>query len=141
MFTGLAAGALTGCVTPQTCVSWVDFETPQAAYDDAGLVVRGDPGDVVGVRAVFGVASPVHRVEVAEVLKGVDPGATIDVAAVPLTCMADGEEFPEGDPLDVDGELILFLYREPDGWRLITPFDGVLPVPDDGVLPFEVETR
>jgi hypothetical protein len=138
----LLAGALTGCITKHTCVSWVDFETPQDAYDDARLVVRGAAGEVVGVRDLYGVAAPVHRVEVLEVLGGSDPGATIDVASTPLTCMGDAGEYPDGDPLDVEGELILFLTRaEGGGWRLMTPYDGVLPMPDDGVLPFEVADR
>lgn len=136
----LVGGALSGCVT-HTCVSWVDFETAQDVYDDAQLVVRGTDTGVVGVRGVFGVAAPVHRIEVLEVLGGSDPGATVDVASTPMTCMGDAGEYPDGDPLDVEGEVILFLTDADGGWRLITPFDGVLPMPDDGVLPFEVTDR
>jgi len=135
----LAAATLTGCVTSETCVSWVDFETPQDAYDDARLVVRGEVGAITGTRAVLGVQATVHAVTVVEVLKGDDPGSTIEVASTPITCTG-GELYPDGDPLDVTGDVILFLGDPPDthGWRLITPFDGVLPAPADGTLPFEV---
>lgn len=133
----LVAVSLTGCVTQQTCVSWADYSDPQDAYDDARLVVRGEVGEVVGTRDVLGVAATVHRIDVEEVLKGADPGLTVDVAATPITCTG-GEIYPDGDPLLVDGPVILFLIDPSDtaGWRLITPFDGVLPVPEDGVLPF-----
>lgn len=139
----LLAASLTGCITQHTCVSWVDFETPQDAYDDALLVVRGVETEIVGVRDLYGVAAPIHRIQVTEVLGGEDPGATVDVASTPMTCMGDEVgEYPDGDPLEVEGEIILFLSRaEGGGWRLITPFDGVLPVPGDGVLPFEVADR
>lgn len=132
----LVAVSLTGCVTQQTCVSWVDFETPQDTYDDAQLVVRGTVDRIVGTRGVYGVAAPVHRVEVEEVLGGDDPGSVIEVASTPMTCMGDAGEYPDGDPLAVDGEVVLFLTDSEGGWRLITPFDGVLPVPENGVLPF-----
>jgi hypothetical protein len=54
-----------------------------------------------------------------------------------VTCSGD-EIYPEGDPLATEGPVIVFL-RASDGgepWSLITPFDTVLPVPDDGSLPF-----
>jgi hypothetical protein len=91
----LVAVSLTGCATTHTCVSWVDFETPQDVYDDARLVVRGTVDEVVGTRDVFGVDAPVHRVEVTEVLGGEHPGSTIDVASTPLTCMGDAGDYPD----------------------------------------------
>lgn len=135
----LLATTLTGCgVSTHTCVSWVWFDTPQAVYDDARLVVRAEVGDVVGTRHVLGVDSPVHRVEVVEVLKGESPGPQFDVASTPVTCTG-GDDFLEGDPLEVDGEVILFLFDLDGGWRLLTPVQGVLPWPPDGTLPFELD--
>jgi hypothetical protein len=134
-------GMLTACVTEQTCVSWVDVATPQESFDTANLVVVGTAEPTGATRDVFGVPMPVYSIDVAETLKGEAPG-DLTVTPTPLTCMGDASEFPDGvDPLATDDELVLFLYFEEAGWRPTTPFDGVLPVPDDGVLPFEVTDR
>lgn len=139
----LVAGAvlgLMGCTTPQTCVSWVDYETPQDAFDDAGLVVRGTPEPTGGTRNVFGVAMPVYAIDVAEVYRGEAP-ERLEITAAPLTCMGEGvSEYPDGvDPLATDDEVLLFLSDTEGSWRTMTPYDGVLPA--DGVLPFEVPGR
>jgi hypothetical protein len=137
----VSLGMLTACVTEQTCVSWVDYETAQEAYDDANLVVVGNAVPTGATRDVFGVPMPVYAIEVSETLKGEAP-AELEVTPTPLTCMGDASQFPDGvDPLATDDELVLFLYFEAAGWRPITPYDGTLPMPDDGVLPFEVADR
>jgi hypothetical protein len=137
----VALGMLTACVTEHICVSWVDWETPQEAYDDTRLVVVGTAEPTGETREVLGVAMPVYAIDVAETLKGETPD-DLTVTPAPLTCMGDASEFPDGvDPLATDEELILFLYPDERTWRLINPFDGALPVPDDGVLPFEVDDR
>jgi hypothetical protein len=137
----VALAMLTACVTEHTCVSWVDFETPQEAYDDARLVVAGTAEPTGATRNVLGVAMPVYAFDVAETLKGEAPD-DLTVTPTPLTCMGDASEFPDGvDPLATDEQLILFLHLDEGAWRLITPTDGVLPMPGDGMLPFEVEDR
>jgi hypothetical protein len=137
----VSLGMLTACVTQQMCVSWVDYETAQEAYDDANLVVVGNAVPTGATRDVFGVPMPVYAIEVSETLKG-DAPAELEVTPTPLTCMGDASQFPDGvDPLATDDELVLFLYFEAAGWRPITPYDGTLPMPDDGVLPFEVADR
>lgn len=134
-------GMLTACVSTETCVSWIDFETPQDAYDDAALVVLGTAEPTGATRDVFGVAMPVYAIDVAETLKGEAP-AGLQVAPAPLTCVGEASQFPDGvDPLAIDGEIVLFLHREDGAWRTITPFDGVLRVPADGEPPFEVTDR
>lgn len=139
----LVAGAvvgLTSCATPQTCVSWVDYETPQDAFDDAALVVRGTLEPTGATRDVFGVAMPVYLVEVEETYQG-DAPERLEITAAPLTCMGEGvSEYPDGvDPLATDDDLLLLLSDAEGGWRTMTPFDGVLPA--DGMLPFEVPDR
>lgn len=137
----VAIGMLTACVTEHICVSWVDFETPQDAYDDARLVVAGTAEPTGATRNVLGVAMPVYTIDIAETLKG-DAPDDLTVTPAPLTCMADASEFPDGvDPLATDDELVLFLSLDDGEWRLITPTDGVLPMPTDGMLPFEVDER
>jgi hypothetical protein len=134
-------GMSTACVRTGTCVSWVDFETPQEAFDDAQLVVVGTAEPTGATRDVIGVSMPVYAIDVAETLKG-EALDDLQVTPAPLTCMGDASEFPNGvDPLASDDELVLLLYLDDSGWRLLNPYDGVLPVPDDGVLPFEPSAR
>lgn len=79
-----------------------------------------------------------HEVEVEEVLMGDLAPGTVRVASTHTTCTAAGT-YPDGDALERDGDVIVFL-REPDGgdvWSLITPLDTVLPAPQDGTLPFD----
>jgi len=142
LVTVLLAGALTGCVTQSVCVSWVDYATAQEAYDDAELVVHGTLDPTGATRDAFGVPMPVSTVDVLTVYKG-EPPERLDVVAAPLTCMGAGvSEFPDGiDPLATDDEVLLFLTDAEGGWRTMTPDDGVLPMPVDGALPFEVADR
>jgi hypothetical protein len=135
-------GMLTGCTTVETCVSWVDYETAQDAFDDTALVVVGTATPTGGTRNVFGTDVPVYAIDVDETLKGSAPDR-LEVTPTPLTCMGDGvSEFVDGvDPLATSDELILFLYDDEGSWRTITPFDGVLPLRGDGTLPFEVPDR
>jgi hypothetical protein len=136
----VSLGMLTACVTQQMCVSWVDYETPQHSFDDSTLVVVGTAEPTGATRTVLGVPMPVYAIDVAETLKG-EPPDDLLVTPAPLTCMGDASEFPDGvDPLATDDELVLFLQRDGE-WRLLTPYDGALPMPDDGMLPFEVPDR
>ena len=135
-------GMLTACVRTETCVSWVDYETAQDAFDDTALVVVGTAEPAGAMRNVFGTDVPVYAIDVAETLKGSAPDR-LEVTPTPLTCMGDGvSEFVDGvDPLATSDELILFLYDDEGSWRTITPYDGVLPLAEDGTLPFEVPDR
>lgn len=122
-----------------TCVSWVWFESPADASTAADLVVRTD--DATGARGTaeaFGVAAAVHTVRVAEVLRGADVGAgdEIDVVSTPVTCTGGGT-YPDGDPLDAPGDLVLLLHQDEDlgVWRTLTPTQGAVPPAPDGGLP------
>ncbi len=134
-------GMLTAC-TSGTCVSWHVYDSPQALFDDTALVVVGTAEPTGATRDVFGTDVPVYEIDVAETLKGSAPDP-LEVAPAPLTCMGDGvSEFVDGiDPLATADELVLFLYDDAGSWRTLSPFEGVLPMPDDGVLPFEVPDR
>jgi len=133
---------LSGCssneMTVGTCVSWVDVSDPQDAFDSAEVVVVGTAEPSEKTASVYGVDAAVHTVNVTNVISGdLEPGS-IEVVSTPVTCMGD-EVYPDGDPLDVDGDVIVFLDQgDIEGaWSLITPFDTVLALPDDGSLPFE----
>lgn len=87
---------------------------------------------------MFGLDAAVHNVDVLRVLKG-DLADTEAVASIPETC-TDGAPYPNGDPLDAEEDLLLFLTKQ-DGdtpWSTVTPFDGAQPAPKDGSLPFKV---
>lgn len=86
---------------------------------------------------MFGLDAAVHDVEVLQVLKG-DVESPAAVASAPETCTT-GVPYPNGDPLDAEEDLLLFLTKQ-DGespWSTVTPFDGAQPAPEDGSLPFE----
>lgn len=145
LLAALAAGALiastAGCAGVQsaTCVDWVDYASPADATADAGLVVlTTGPAARAGTAELFGVTVAVHAVEVQAVLSGAGaaPGQTVAVISTPETCSGRGV-YPEGDPLDASGSLVVFLYQDPDtkAWRTITPYQGVVPATRAGQVP------
>jgi hypothetical protein len=134
-------GMLSAC-SSTTCVSWHVYDSEQQLFDDTELVVVGTAEPTGATREVIGVTMPVYRIEVADILKGEAPDP-LEVTPAPLTCMADRSEYPDGvNPFDAGDESVFFLYDDDaSGWRATSPYQGVLPVPDDGVLPFEVPDR
>lgn len=140
-----SAGALVTLLVPLTaacgvpaaqgaCISWVTLEDDAARTEAADIVVEGRALERVGERAMFGVDAAVWGVEVERVLKGAaEAGSVIDVASTPRSCEVAGA-YPEGDPLDTDDLLRLYLtdsdFEVQDtegGLALVTPFDGVAP--------------
>ena len=84
--------------------------------------VRADGSEVM-----LGVDATAYDVRVAEVEKGsVAPGTEIRVISTPDSCGATF--YPEGDQLDREGPLRLYLIEDDDGAFLtLSPFDGVEP--------------
>jgi hypothetical protein len=67
---------------------------------------------------------------------GVEPGERVTVLSTPQTCLGHGQVSPSGDPLDVDGAVVVILHDDAEhGLRTVTPFDGVVPPGPDGGLP------
>lgn len=139
---GAAILLLSGCssneMTVGTCVSWADVSDPQDAFDSAEVVVVGTAEPSAKTASLYGVDAAVHTVNVTDVISGgLEPGS-IEVVSTPVTCTGD-EVYPDGDPLDVDGEVIVFLGQgDIEGtWSLTGPRDTVLPLPADGSLPFD----
>lgn len=137
----LVSSTLTSCsvlgLQPESCVSWIDVSDPQMAYDEAEAVIIGTSSATGKTANLYGVNAAVHEIEISEVVKGDDLAGepTVLVVSTPVTCTG-GEIYPDGDPLDVEGELIMFLNRPESGgaWQLITPFDTVLPAEDNALL-------
>jgi FlaG/FlaF family flagellin (archaellin) len=125
----------------ESCVSWVSYETPADAMADAVVVVRTEgPMTAVATTELFGAEANVLLVPVHHVHKGTDVsvGQDLEVTSTPVTC-SGGEVYPEGDPLDATGTLILFLFWDEalPGWRTITPLQGVVSTTSDGEVPSE----
>lgn len=124
---------------PESCVSWIDVSDPDVAYEEADAVVVGTTGPATGSIEMFGIDAAVHQLAVTEVVKGDLDEVSVPVASTPVTCTGN-TTYPEGDPLDVEGPVIVFLAAPDDGatWSLVTPqHTNVLPLPADGRLPFE----
>lgn len=81
---GLASGcALLPPAASETCIDWIHFETPQAQFDHAALVLIGKPVRADGETHIYGYQANVHLLEVETVLKG-DPGpAAVRIASMP----------------------------------------------------------
>lgn len=129
---GLAAGE------SSTCVSWVEWATPAEAVEDAELVATARVLTRDGTAELYGVDAHVWIVttEGLEPLRGEAPAETLRVISTPVTC-EDGGPYPDGDPLDTDDTLVLFLTRDEagDDWRTQTPRQGSVPVGPAGGLP------
>lgn len=138
--TTLLLATVGGCTTvfdgAETCVSWVDFATPADAWVRADLVVVGRVVADAGSERVYGTSARVHRVEVDRVLSGDPPAREMDVVSVPVTCETGGP-YPNGDPLDVDDPVVVFLHHDQDAdrWWTLTPRHGVVPATADGDVP------
>ena len=137
----LLAGVLgTGCgIIPgsgaETCVDWVWFQTPQAQYDQAEMVLIGRSVGSDGETSIYGYEATTHLIEVERVLKG-DPGdGSLRISSTPQTCTG-GESYPEGDPLQTDKRVIIFATHQGDEWFTMTPAQGVLPLPEGKEPPF-----
>ncbi|WP_461474474.1 hypothetical protein [Microbacterium sp. HJ5] len=134
---GLAT-VLSGCVavppTSSTCVDWVWFDTPDAAAADADRVAIGTVDRLAGTRERYGETANVWRVSVSEWIVGNGEKA-IEVVSSPRTCES-GSPYPYGDPLDTDGEVMLFLRDSGQGVAdTITGLQGVIPAPESREIP------
>lgn len=120
-------------LTSETCVSWVDFDSAEAAFDDASVVVIGYATPTAITSEVLGIDARVYEVQIGEVLKGdVAPGEIISVVSTPVTCTG-GDPYSFGDPLDTSAEIVLLLNQPAGAEHLqpLTPLWGVIPLADD----------
>lgn len=135
----LACGLVGGCAllptTSETCVDWIHFETPQAQFDQAALVLIGKPVRVDGETLIYGYRANVYVLEVETVLKG-DPGpAPLRIASTPVTCSA-GVSYPDGDPLGRSQRMLIYAGKQENGWLTQTPAQGAVPFDVGEPLPF-----
>lgn len=129
---------LSGCGTTTTiCADSIGPLSIDDAGQSAAVVVVGIVTGSAGERVIYQVSSPVHHFSVESVVKGDLDATQIDVAALPITCNGPAGPFPDGDPLETTERVQLFLFGEDGGYRLITPWDGVVPAPEGEPLPWE----
>lgn len=136
----LGVTVLGGCTTTETCVDWVAYDDDEARIADADLVADVRVVERDGTEEMFGYEANAWTVEVDDVVSPLDDadirtGDRLRVVATPVTC--SDASYPDGDPLDVDGDVRVYLTNAEasgaeglsDGsWSLITPYDGVGPV-------------
>ena len=135
---GLAGGcSLLPKATSEICVDWIRFETSQAQFDHAPLVLIGRPVRADGQTDIYGYRANVYLIEVETVLKG-DPGpAPLRIASTPPTCSA-GVPYPDGDPLASTKRMLIYANQHDSGWITQTPTQGVVPFDAGAPLPFRV---
>lgn len=139
-----ATFATAGCTAfgsrSMTCTSWVPFATPAEALDNAELTVTARILDHEESVNLYGADAHVWEVTTdgRAALRGDAPSETLRVISTPVTC-EEGGPYPEGDPLDTDDTLVLFLTRDQagDDWRTLTPRQGSLPAGSAGEMPQE----
>ena len=128
-----------GCTTTTTtvCVDSIGPLSTAEAGEQAAIVVVGTVTGSAGERSIYQESSPVHGFSVEAVVKGELDATEIEVAAVPITCNGPAGPFPDGDPLDTDDRVELFLVDDDGQYRLLTPWDGVVAAPEGEPLPWE----
>ncbi|MEP7765154.1 hypothetical protein [Sanguibacter sp. 25GB23B1] len=123
-----------------TCISWAPFATPGEALDNAELTVTARILDRDGTAHLYDTDAHVWTMTTDGLapLRGEAPSETVRVISTPVTC-EDGGPYPDGDPLDTDDTLVLFLTRDQagDDWRTLTPRQGTVPAGPAGELPQE----
>jgi hypothetical protein len=140
----LAAATLTGCATT-VCADFGYYETPEQLAKASTLVLTGRVVERVGTSRMFHESAPVYRIAVDTVVTGEYSKATIDVVSTPETCGGNtsGNTSPNKNDLQLEttATIELFLGRNTldDGskaWTTVTPYQGVLPIPASGELPY-----
>lgn len=125
----LVAFGLTGCgfmSGSHVCPSWAGFETPQAKYDEADLVIVTASTERDGTTPIFGVKANSYQIRVDEVLKGHLGSDTVRVSSMPDPCSGIAR-YEGGDPLNTSERLLIFAHQQNGEWFTLTPFDGTLP--------------
>jgi hypothetical protein len=110
----------------ESCVEWVQYESDERLREavDAVIVVEAPERD--GDAWLHGAPMHAYRVEALAVEQGdVAVGDELRVVSMAQTC--SGADYPDGDPLDDDGPLRLFLQQIDGVWRTPTPYAGVEP--------------
>lgn len=120
-------------------MDFISLPTPHERYDAADTVVVATLSTTD--RTVDSFATyPVHRATTVTVVKGAAP-SSFDVIAPSDQCERRGEQvaYLEGDPLTGVDRAVLYLVKEDQHWRLITP-SSVDPLPRGSALPFTTPT-
>lgn len=120
-------------VSSSTCIDWVWLDTPTDAADDADAVAIGRIVGETAPTTYMGMAANRWSIAVESWVSG--SGADeITVTSLPRSCGDDEDSFERYD----DGQdVVLFLRDDAEGWQVLTPFQGIVPVGPDGGIPAE----
>jgi hypothetical protein len=130
--------ALVGCSRTSACIDYISFGNDPAAMAEASrLVVTGRQTPTTETFDLSGALVAVHEIEVERVLKGDVATDTITAVAPAGNCFDVGSTIDDDGILNVDGNAEFFLIWNRDHWVTLTPFDGVVPVPATGELPWD----
>lgn len=149
----LVAAALAGCDGPRGygCADWVQFESPQGAFDAAALVVVGVAEPAGGMVELPTGPGERHRIDVESVLKGGFEGEELWAVAPRDYCVEDPPQ-PAEDPIPSGERIVLLLHAigDRDGgdrpadvgrieeWSGLTPYWTALPFPAGEEPPFDL---
>jgi len=134
---GWGSAALAGCAggpfgAVGTCVDWVAYATPADALADVSHAVIGTVGGQDGTTGLYSYEVNAWTVHVDRWIKG-SGDDELRVLSAPETC-SDGSPYPTGDPFAAASGPQLILLTDLDGtWTSVTPWQGIVPAPDDAV--------
>ena len=141
---GLLTGAvigMPGCagwpfVQSAACPGWAVVDSPAQARNHADAVVIGHVARRDGTGSFLGAEVHAWTVSVEHWTKG-SGGDRIRVASTPDGCPGQ-EPYLEGDPFEAaveNEESVIFLTRDDDAWRSLSPLQGVIPATPSGGIP------
>ncbi|WP_146085359.1 hypothetical protein [Rathayibacter sp. AY1G1] len=129
--TGAALLTAAGCapaVQTSGCPGWAYFGSAEARYEVAEAVITTASTRASGTQSVFSVAASAYMVTVDETEKGpFIAGETIRVVSMPDACSGT-DLYPDGDPMDTDQPLRLYLRSGNGFWATLTPLEGAEPI-------------
>lgn len=120
-----------GCapaVQTSGCPGWAYSGSAEARYEAAEAVITTLSPRASGTQEVFDVAASAYMVTVDETEKGSPiAGETLRVASTPDSCSGTNL-YPDGDPMDTNQPLRLYLSSGNGFWATLTPLEGAEPI-------------
>jgi hypothetical protein len=131
----VAVAVLAGCAPTVACADWPTDLTEQALYEEATFVAVGFVNERAGSIPSLTGQARAYSFFVDELLKGDADEGLVVIGSRPESC-TDGGPYGTGDQLLTDDRVLVYATDEGDGLLLITPYQGVTPLPEGSPLPF-----
>jgi hypothetical protein len=127
-----------GCAPTAACADWPTDLTEQALYEESTFVAVGFVNERAGSIPSLTGQARAYSFFVDELVKGDADEGLVVIGSRPESC-TDGGPYGTGDQLLTDDRVLVYAVDEGDGLLLITPYQGVTPLPEGSPLPFVVE--